>query len=317
MNIGKVLIFKQNTLSPACVGDKAASDLIHPNYGWAKKSIGDPGEPKTQHNMCVWYPDVPLVLRNCVYDFTTEDYDPQKFHEIFTPKGPLGLKMITQHGDVHIGSPAINDVNCMRYANWLTEFQKEKIDTREDYPRYPPWGNQIFPLVEYCNDNGHFEKNTIDDIAWSFIPTSQPYPEPSPVPMKCKSGPAPSDNHYFDEEKCEWYLISEPRKDHVFPYVWNSYLQRNSIDFSPQETSYANPQPGFYDEKENRVCSPLIGADGSKFYISSTFNIEPLEIIETEITKTQPDDCQRIWKTDIILEEPTSELWAWLEKNLK
>ncbi len=142
---------------------------------------------------------------------------------------------------------------------------------------------------------------------------SEPTPEPPPSPSKCKSGPAPSDKHYFNGDKCEWYLIQEPRVGDVFPYIWNSYLHKNSIDFSPQEKSYANTQPGFYDEKENRVCSSLIAGDGKEFYISSTFNVEPLEIIDTVITPTQPEDCQRIWKTDIILVEPTPELWGWLE----
>lgn len=65
--------------------------------------------------------------------------------------------------------PVLDEVNCVRYAYWLTEHQKEKIDLYEDYPRYAPWGNQIFPLVDYCLENGKLAKfNTENKIQWSF-----------------------------------------------------------------------------------------------------------------------------------------------------
>ena len=58
--------------------------------------------------------------------------------------------------------------NCKRYAYWLTEHQKEKIDLPEDYPRYPPWGNQIFPLVDFCITNGDLVKTVDEQIHWEF-----------------------------------------------------------------------------------------------------------------------------------------------------
>ena len=45
----------------------------------------------------------------------------------------------------------------------------EKITVPEDYPRYPPWGNQIFPLVEFCTSNGNIVN--VDDensVRWEF-----------------------------------------------------------------------------------------------------------------------------------------------------
>ena len=100
---------------------------------------------------------------------TTTYYDPARYYEIFTETGPLGLLGVNEKGDVTSGSPLLSEINCMRYANWLTEFQKKKIDVSEDYPRYPPWGNEIFPLVDYCLANGDLIKTIVNDkIQWSF-----------------------------------------------------------------------------------------------------------------------------------------------------
>ena len=97
----------------------------------------------------------------------------------------------------------------------------------------------------------------------------------------------------------------------VFPYVWNSFLHQNGIEFTPKEQTYANTDEG-YDE-HNRVCSPIVTANGTEFYISSTFIYEPFEITGTFIDKTMPDDCHKIWKTDTILVEPDRILMLWLE----
>jgi hypothetical protein len=100
---------------------------------------------------------------------TTTYYDPTGYYEIFTETGPLGLFGVNEKGDVTSGSPLLSEINCMRYASWLTEFQKKKIDVSEDYPRYPPWGNEIFPLVDYCLANGDLIKTIQDDkIHWEF-----------------------------------------------------------------------------------------------------------------------------------------------------
>jgi len=103
----------------------------------------------------------------------------------------------------------------------------------------------------------------------------------------------------------------------IFPYVWNAYLQQNQIDFSPKERSYGNTDQGYHNQKENKVCSPLIAGNGTEFYISSLFIYEPFEITETIITQTQPKDCQKIWKTDTILVEPDNILRLWLEDYLR
>ena len=59
--------------------------------------------------------------------------------------------------------------NCKRYVYWLNEHGHEDVHVPEDYPRYPPWGNQIFPLVEFCTSNGELVKTITDNsIRWEF-----------------------------------------------------------------------------------------------------------------------------------------------------
>ena len=99
--------------------------------------------------------------------------------------------------------------------------------------------------------------------------------------------------------------------DSVFPYVWNGFLHRNGIEFTPKEQSYSNNDIGYRDI--HRVCSPIIASNGTELYISSVFVYEPFEITGTYIDKIKPDDCYKIWKTDTILVEPTRELGMWLE----
>ncbi|MCA9827754.1 MAG: hypothetical protein KC444_05095 [Nitrosopumilus sp.] len=83
------------------------------------------------------------------------------FSEVFGPGSPIayneGLKPVFLYD------------NCERYVYWLNEHGKEKITLPEDYPRYPPWGNEIFPLVEFCTSNGEIV-NTANgnSVHWEF-----------------------------------------------------------------------------------------------------------------------------------------------------
>ena len=106
--------------------------------------------------------------------------------------------------------------------------------------------------------------------------------------------------------------ITPKDKESVFQYVWNRYLHKNNIQFTPQERSYANNDEGYHYEKDNKVCSPLVSSSGTELYISSTFTYEPFKITGTFIDETKPDDCQKIWKTDIVLHEPDRILGLWL-----
>jgi len=132
------LILKTGNNSPACVKPETIPKLI--KRGW-----GEPApEPEIQQN-------------------TTNEtnFDSEKYYEEFGSGSPLIYK--------NISKPVLDYDNCKRYAFWLTEHQKEKIDKYEDYPRYPPWGNQIFPLVDYCTTEGNLVKAIVDEkIHWEF-----------------------------------------------------------------------------------------------------------------------------------------------------
>ena len=154
---------------------------------------------------------------------------------------------------------------------------------------------------------------TNPDESDSNIRSSKPTPDLDS--RQCRLGLPPSIyDFYLDKELCKWKPIPEPIPDESIPYVWNSYLQKKQIGFSPKDVSYINTDEGFFPEKENRVCSPLILTNGSEFFISSTFTVEPFEMIDTVMSKIQPDDCHKIWKTEPLLVEPSPELDAWLKK---
>jgi hypothetical protein len=90
-----------------------------------------------------------------------DEFDSNKYTTISDEGSPLV--------EIGTGNVVLTEDNCHRYAYWLTKYQKEKIDRYEDYPRYPPWGNQIFPLVDYCTTSGDLVKTIVDDkIQWKF-----------------------------------------------------------------------------------------------------------------------------------------------------
>ena len=156
------------------------------------------------------------------------------------------------------------------------------------------------------------------EISDDVVSERTAHPEPPLTPTQCRPGLPPfTSDFYLDNESCKWKIIPEPIIDEVVPYVWNAYLQKNQIDFSPQERSYINTDEGYFIQKETRVCSPLTTSNGTEFYISSTFTIEPFEITDTIMSETQPDDCHKIWKINRLLVEPPPELGAWLENYWK
>ena len=107
------------------------------------------------------------------------NFNSNLYYEEFGPGSPL----------IYLDTfkPVLDYDNCLRYAYWLTEHQKEKTDKSEDYPRYPPWGNQIFPLVDYCTANGELVKLDVGDkIQWNF---NEIYPENSTKSLILKYNP--------------------------------------------------------------------------------------------------------------------------------
>jgi len=119
-----------------------------------------------------------------------------------------------------------------------------------------------------------------------------------------------------DQVKTDYAIYDEPIERHietVIPYLWNKTLHQKNIDFAPKEMSYFNDADGF--KQHDRVCSPLVAPNGTEFYISSTFDLEPFQITGTFIDKTEPDDCHKIWRTEVIMQEPDRVTALWLENE--
>ncbi|MFB5620847.1 MAG: hypothetical protein ACE5RC_06940 [Nitrosopumilus sp.] len=65
--------------------------------------------------------------------------------------------------------PLLNIDNCKKVADVSTEQQRQKIFTRENTDPDIPWANQIFQLMDYCNEIGNYEMNVVDGkIKWIF-----------------------------------------------------------------------------------------------------------------------------------------------------
>lgn len=153
---GLVQVFKISDNSPACVSLETKTKLMQ--RSWADSS-GD-------------------IIKQRTVQIESEPFKGTiTYEKIFTEDGPLQVCKIQEDGDKNCGSPVLNEENCVRYTVWLNEFQKEKVHRTEDFPRYPPWGNQIFPLVTYCESVGEFYHVLIEDstteIIWSFVPDEQ------------------------------------------------------------------------------------------------------------------------------------------------
>lgn len=125
-------------------------------------SILNDGTPKFQNRLSQQSFDIRWTQCMEIMDFEkTLIFDPSLYYEEFGKGSPLIYK------ETH--KPVLDEANCNRYAYWMTEHQKEKPEFVENYSRYPPWGNQIFPLVGYCLDNGSLVKTIFEDkFDWRF-----------------------------------------------------------------------------------------------------------------------------------------------------
>lgn len=95
-------------------------------------------------------------------DYVDYSFDSTKYYEIHGSVSPI----------IHLETKkaVLDKENCNRYSYWLTTVQREKIQLREEYPRSTPGLNPaIFPLMDYCLENGEFIKiNSTDNIQWSY-----------------------------------------------------------------------------------------------------------------------------------------------------
>ncbi|MCV0409629.1 hypothetical protein [Nitrosopumilus sp.] len=99
--------------------------------------------------------------------------------------GPTYLKPQSEYGDAFFNTisvpgnpmvqfstmqPVLDAENCQRVAKYYTTLQSHTMFTRENVTFDPIWKDQVFPLMDYCNDAGDFKMDIIDEkLKWSFV----------------------------------------------------------------------------------------------------------------------------------------------------
>lgn len=66
--------------------------------------------------------------------------------------------------------PVLDADNCKRMTDYYTRMQSHTMFTRDNVDFDPLWKDQVFPLMDYCNEIGDFQMDVIDGkkIEWSF-----------------------------------------------------------------------------------------------------------------------------------------------------
>lgn len=119
-----------------------------------------------------------------------------------------------------------------------------------------------------------------------------------------------------DQVTIDYAIYDQPIERHistVIPYLWNKVLHQKGIDYAPKNQTYWNNADGFAEH--DKVCSPLVAPNGTEFYISTTFELEPFEITETYIDKKEPEGCHKVWKTESLMVEPDRITALWLKNQ--
>ena len=89
------------------------------------------------------------------------EYPENTFDTVNVPGHPLVDKFTME--------PVLDADNCNRTAQYYTALQSSTMFTRENTHFDALWENQVFPLMDYCQDLGNFDMNVIDGkIEWSF-----------------------------------------------------------------------------------------------------------------------------------------------------
>lgn len=90
------------------------------------------------------------------------EYDDDFFNTISVPGNPM-VQFSTMQ-------PILDVENCQRITKYYTTLQSHTMFTRENITFDPLWKDQVFPLMDYCNDAGDFKMDVIGEkLKWSFI----------------------------------------------------------------------------------------------------------------------------------------------------
>ena len=65
--------------------------------------------------------------------------------------------------------PVLDEANCYRIAEYYTKLQSPTMFTRENIDFDPLWKDQVFPIMDNCEEIGNFDMKIFDEkIEWVF-----------------------------------------------------------------------------------------------------------------------------------------------------
>ncbi len=90
------------------------------------------------------------------------DFDITKYEVLAAPGSPLIYQNTLM--------PVLDVENCKRVADDYTNEGRWELVTRQTMNNSEaPWGNQLYPLMDYCTSIGKYELKTLDgNINWSY-----------------------------------------------------------------------------------------------------------------------------------------------------
>lgn len=99
------------------------------------------------------------------YYLIKPDTGETQYRQISVPGFPL-VNTVTMQ-------PVLDDANCYNVAEYYTKLQSPTMFTRENVTFDPLWKEQVFPLMDYCDDTGDFKMNVVDEkLKWDFVISS-------------------------------------------------------------------------------------------------------------------------------------------------
>ena len=106
-------------------------------------------------------PKITLGTMGSTYLKAIPDNCDDEFEKLSVPGFPLV--------NCYTMEPVLDVDNCKGLAEYYTKMQSPTMFTRENVTFDPLWKDQVFPLMDYCNDIGNFKMDIIGEkLKWSF-----------------------------------------------------------------------------------------------------------------------------------------------------
>lgn len=91
---------------------------------------------------------------------------PDSGEEMIEPISAPGFPMV----NTVTMKPILDIENCHKITEYYTKMQSPIMFTRENVTFDPLWKDQVFPIMDYCDDIGDFKMDVVDEkLQWSFM----------------------------------------------------------------------------------------------------------------------------------------------------